>query len=183
MHGQLWQVSSWAARMRLCVCVRWAKADDGSWEQCLFRQRSEVLLGMRSGTWDGDQMGDPESGPVWFFRWNNTEEATSPSECGRRSRGGTVGVSACCSLSVPTATARRLPDGRKLGARTIAIHSLVVVTCMHNNIICSCRLTGIFAWRRASIAFGRAPCASCDIAWKNRMGQHDARPGRRIELG
>lgn len=76
----------------------------------LIWRRSEVLLGMIKWDvgWRSD--GNPEAGSARFFRWNNIEKASSPSESKQRDREGTVDVSACCHLSVPTATARRLPD-------------------------------------------------------------------------
>lgn len=83
-----------------------------------------MLLGIRSGMWDGNQMGEPESGSVLIFRWNNIEKATSQSASQQHNRGGTVGVSACCLLSVPTPTARRLPDGKSWKPATISIHLL-----------------------------------------------------------
>lgn len=129
-------------------------------------------------------MGDPESGPVWLFQMEQHRGGNFPVEV-LATQQGRHGW--CLSVLLFCLCRRRRHGGfpmvRKLGARTTAIHSLVVVTCMHNNIICLCRLTGLFAWRRASIAFGRVPCGCSDTtAWTDRLGQHEARLGGRIEL-
>lgn len=112
--------------------------------------------------WDGDQMGEPESGSAWVFRWNNIEKATSPSESEQHSRGGAVGVSACCLLSVPTPTARRLP-GHISGSHDDDCDPSVIfkLACI---IICSCLLILIFCLSARVSCLRRGSCACSDIA-------------------
>lgn len=69
-------------------------------------------------------MGEPESGSAWVFRWNNIEKATSPSESEQHSRGGAVGVSACCLFVCADADGTAASRSYQLGVTTIVIRPL-----------------------------------------------------------